>query len=54
MNLLFGDFITDIEDFDGWWWTGVGPRGETGFFPCKSFVCVFRFLTTELWFSVLC
>ena len=44
MNLLEGEFITDVEEIDEGWWTGVGPGGKTGLFPCKSFVCVFFFV----------
>ena len=57
MNLLEGEFITDVEEVDEGWWKGVGPGGKTGLFPCKSFFCViffFRFVMTELWFSELC
>ena len=55
MNLLEGDIITDVEEIDEGWWTGVGPGGKSGLFPCKSFVCcLFRFVMTELWFSELC
>ena len=58
MNLLEGDVITDVEEIDEGWWTGIGPGGKTGLFPCKSFViCLlsfFRFLMAELWFSQLC
>ena len=40
MNLLEGEFITDVEEIDEGWWTGVRPRVKTGLFPCKSFVCL--------------
>ena len=54
MNLLEGEIITDVKEIDEGWWTGVGPGGKTGLFPCKSFVCVFRFVMTESRFSELC
>ena len=44
MNLLEGDIITDVEEIDEGWWTGVGPGGKTGLFPCTSFVCCLFFI----------
>jgi len=41
MNLVEGEFITDIEEVDEGWWTGVGSGGKTGLFPCTLFVSVF-------------
>ena len=41
MNLVEGEFITDIEEIDEGWWTGVGSGGKTGLFPCKSPISVF-------------
>jgi len=35
MNLVEGEFITDIEEIDEGWWTGVGPGGKTGLFPAN-------------------
>ena len=55
MNLLEGDIITDVEEIDEGWWSGVGPGGKTGLFPCKSLVfCRIRSVKTELWSSELC
>jgi hypothetical protein len=41
MNLVEGEFITDVEEVDEGWWTGIGSGGKTGLFPCKSCVSVF-------------
>ena len=39
MNLLQGEYIKHIEQFDDGWWSGIGRGGKTGLFPC-------------LWFSI--
>ena len=43
MNLVEGEFITDVKEEGEGWWTGVGPGGKTGLFPCKPFVFFFFF-----------
>ena len=45
INLAEGDFIEYTEEIDGGWWSGVGPDGKTGIFPCLS--SLFYFLVTE-------
>ena len=35
MNLVEGEYIEQIEEIDDGWWSGVGPGGKTGLFPCK-------------------
>ena len=35
INLAAGDFVEHIEEIDGGW-SGVGPDGKTGLFPCLS------------------
>jgi drebrin-like protein len=53
MNLVEGEFMTDVEEIDRGWWTGVGLGGKTGLFPCKSFVCLLVLATTKPWSSEL-
>jgi len=36
MNLLEGEYIEQIEEVGDGWWSGVGPGGKSGLFPCKS------------------
>ena len=35
MNLAEGEYIEQIEEIDEGWWSGVGPGGKTGLFPCE-------------------
>jgi drebrin-like protein len=51
MNLVEGEFITDIEEVDEGWWTGVGSGGKTGLFPCKPFAFAF-FVSRRLSFDL--
>ena len=34
MTLVEGEYIEQIEEIDEGWWSGVGPGGKTGLFPC--------------------
>lgn len=36
MALVEGEYIEQVEEVDDGWWTGVGPGGKTGLFPCTS------------------
>ena len=47
INLAEGDFVEHIEEIDEGWWSGVGPDGKTGLFPCLSFL-YFTFLLQKL------
>ena len=37
MELVEGEIIESIEEIDEGWWTGVGPGGKSGLFPCMCF-----------------
>jgi hypothetical protein len=34
MTLVEGEYIEQIEEIDEGWWSGVGPGGKIGLFPC--------------------
>lgn len=53
MNLVEGEYIEQVEEVDEGWWTGIGPGGKTGLFPCAfSFLpCTYHVLTVAM---VLC
>jgi len=36
INLVEGEYIEQIEEVDEGWWTGIGPGGKSGLFPCTS------------------
>jgi hypothetical protein len=39
MNLIEGEYIEQIEEIGEGWWSGIGPGGKSGLFPCKlSFI----------------
>jgi hypothetical protein len=38
MHLIEGEYIEQIEEVDEGWWSGVGPGGKAGLFPCVFFI----------------
>lgn len=36
MTLVEGEYIEQIEEIDEGWWSGVGPGGKSGLFPCEA------------------
>ena len=36
MTLIEGEQITQIDEIDDGWWSGVGPGGKSGLFPCNA------------------
>ena len=45
MNLVEGEYIEQIEEVGDGWWSGVGPGGNLGVFPCTlSSLRVFEML----------
>ena len=34
MHLIEGEYLEQIEEIDEGWWSGIGPGGKTGLFPC--------------------
>lgn len=31
-----GEYIEQIEEAGDGWWSGIGPGGKSGLFPCAS------------------
>lgn len=36
MTLIEGEHIAQIDEIDDGWWSGVGPGGKSGLFPCNA------------------